>query len=97
MMTNKQIIEVVTAAENGAEIERRRLDGMGLWELMREGDYWNFGAYEFRIKPQPPKKIKLYGWWRTDTEEVRVSRFDCFERPCGWVRLPHLDCEVEES
>lgn len=94
MMTSAEIIAIVQAAENGAEIERRYI-GDDTWVLARPD--WNFADFYYRIKLQPKRKIKLYA-----TVDMRSGSLTLLKYSGDWredspfVRLPHLDCEVEE-
>lgn len=57
-MTTQEMIEVLTAFQNGEEIEYRCY-GCGFWEKC-EQPLWNFTAYKYRVKPEiTARKFKL--------------------------------------
>lgn len=57
-MTPKEMIEVLQHFVDGGEVEYRDDDGIWKHNIM---PVWNFGTYEYRIKPKP-----LEGWTNVD-------------------------------
>lgn len=54
-MTNKEIIEVVSAAEAGKTIQRQPLsfDGLEWQDCSPMGSAWDFSNFDYRVKPGP--------------------------------------------
>lgn len=57
-MSIDEMIAVLQAAKAGKELQRRIIPGMACaegpkWEPMREGDRWQFQAYDYRVAPEP--------------------------------------------
>lgn len=59
-MTNKQIIEVVQAAEAGKRIEYR-WKNCSTWAPFNDGWDWDFSRLEYRVAVEP-REFKLI-WW----------------------------------
>lgn len=91
MMTNKEIIAVVTAAENGAKIEVLHLEGE--WRLIVEPT-WNFGSYDYRVKPPAKRVVKSLAWRHQDSGEI-TWRFPKGFLSIDWQRFPAADFEGE--
>lgn len=100
-MTPSEIAKVVLAYENGAEIHARRT-GCGdlLAWIYTPSPTWNFAEFEYRIKPQAPKKIKVEAW--LDRRIGRVifiaegGRLPGARGSLGdFIRVPSLDLEGE--
>jgi hypothetical protein len=53
-MTNQEIIAVVQASEDGQLIEFRHInsDPAGPWMTYHGTACWNFGLYDYRVKPE---------------------------------------------
>jgi len=75
-MTPQEIISVVTAFRDGAEIEVK--SPLSKWSPI-EIPAWNFSDYQYRIKPKPPamETVKLLAYmngnqliWIKDTPEA---------------------------
>lgn len=63
MMTSKEILEVVAAAEAGKKIEWRSMRHSDLkWCLCTMSPMWNFASTNYRVAPNQKKKVKLYQW-----------------------------------
>lgn len=77
-MTNKQIIEVVQAAEAGKQIETR-LKGFNMWARndVNSAD-WDFQKYEYRVAVEP-REFKLI-WWPGE----ECTRGICINGRSGW-------------
>jgi hypothetical protein len=76
-MTDKEIIEVVAAHANGESIQLRYQRGP--WEDVRGTPSWNFGEFDYRIKPQPLiMYINIYpdniGYAHFTKDEAKESR-----------------------
>ena len=59
-MKDEEIIEVVQAHIDGAEIQHRNPGG-AMW--LDSAPEWHFGSYEYRAKPFEPEVGKLYFFW----------------------------------
>ena len=59
-MTNKQIIEVVRAADEGTRIEYR-WKNCSTWAPFEDGWDWDFTRLEYRVAVEP-REFKLV-WW----------------------------------
>lgn len=84
MKTLKEKIEVMQAALDGKEIEVNRDDGEG-WRssFMPQNHAWEWGNYDYRIKPEPMefhmnvfKSSTLLGNTREAMEEIGKSHAD---------------------
>lgn len=55
MMTNQEIIDVVTAAMNGKTILRkgRWVLGNPSWAVVSPSVEWDFVGYDYMVKPEP--------------------------------------------
>jgi hypothetical protein len=85
-MTDKEIIEVVTAHKDGKPIEGRHVTGTTDWSDCTIDPAWNFGDWDYRVKPEPPKPREWwfvknlgsdgaarYGWTRYDVKQIGVD------------------------
>lgn len=60
-MTNKQIIEVIQAAEKGKQIEVR-IKGFTVWIVVDvPEENWDFQKYEYRVA-RGPREFSLVKW-----------------------------------
>jgi len=77
-MTNKEIIEVVQAAEQGKQIEVR-LKGFTAWVAFDVAEEnWDFQKYEYRVAVEP-REFKLI-WWPGE----ECTRGTCINGRSGW-------------
>ena len=51
-MTDKQMIEIIQARMDGKDVESRPYGKKECWKLMKDSDTWEFGAREYRIRPE---------------------------------------------
>ena len=91
----ESMIEVLQAYKDGKKIEY--LSTMdGTWSSCIGEPLFNFDDYQYRIAPEPKKKVKLEAWlsstgqlmWWLDTSKVATWATD-------WIRVPSEDKEVE--
>lgn len=76
-MTNKQIIEVVQAAEAGKLIEYRGKNGSS-WAPLEDGWEWDFVNADYRVAREP-REFKLI-WWPGE----ECKRGICIDGRSGW-------------
>ena len=77
-MTNKQIIEVIQAAEAGKQIEVR-IKGFTAWVVFDvTEENWDFQKYEYRVAREP-REFKLI-WWPGED----CIRGICIDGHSGW-------------
>jgi hypothetical protein len=55
MMTDEQIIEVVTARKEGKNIQFRSFESKHLGWLRNDNPQWDFTAFEYRVIPESSK------------------------------------------
>lgn len=56
MMTIEEKIEVIKAFDEGREVEiYDEHYGNGKWRMKTNGDFWDFDANKYRVKPQPTR------------------------------------------
>lgn len=88
----ESMIEVLQAYQAGKKVEF--LNIVGVWETL-SNPAWDFCAYEYRIAPEPKKKVKLEAWlsptgqlmWWLDTSKVNAWSTD-------FIRVPSEDKEI---
>lgn len=92
----ESMIEVLQAYKDEKKIEYRSYKGKTWTE--NPFPLWNFSAYQYRIAPDPKKKVKLEAWimrgelrWFDDTSVVVKSTADKEYR----IRVPSEDKEIE--
>lgn len=85
----ESMIEVLQAYKDGKKIEF--FSDRGTWEPLTSPS-WDFSAYEYRIAPEPKKKVKY--WCFTDDESLFWIAEDK-PTPCHWIRVPSEDKEIE--
>ena len=90
MMTNKEILTVVTAAENGVEIEAQDIDGNF---YLIENPRWNFSKLMYRVKSPAKQIVKSLAWRRSDTGQVYWTNEP--QLASVWQRFPCADFEGE--
>ena len=90
----ESMIEVLQAYKDGKKIEY--LSTMdGTWSSCIGEPLFNFDDYQYRIAPEPKKKVKYMcfddtlelRWWREDKDKGQF--------PKEWTRVPSEDKEVE--
>lgn len=86
----ESMIEVLQAYNDGKKIEARQ--GNGPWLPLTSAPFWNFREYEYRIAPEPKKKVKY--WCFTDGDILIWSVKDS-PTPVHWIRVPSEDKEIE--
>jgi hypothetical protein len=77
-----------------AKMEGKRVEGLessGKWVEWR-GEGWNKNI-EYRIAPEPKKKVKLLAWF--DGMSLIYRAEACSLKAAGWKRMPNLDLEGE--
>ena len=87
----ESMIEVLQAYKDGKKIEF--LNIVGVWEKLTNPS-WDFRAYEYRIAPEPKKKMKLGAWLRPAGQLVwyDISKVNVFAD--DWIRVPSEDKEI---
>lgn len=85
----ESMIEVLQAYKEGKKIEYSYEFG----KTWRETDQpsWNFGTIEYRIAPEPKKKVKLEAWLTNDYLVWRKSESEVVPE---WIRVPSEDKEI---
>lgn len=96
-MTNKEIIAVVQAAEEGKVI-KRITNGpvvVGVWLIKKKDEVWRFDLFDYRVASNQPKKMveRVYTCWETREGHLSWSR-PLASVPPQWNRIPTLDKKV---
>jgi hypothetical protein len=106
MMTSDKMIEVIRAAQDGKQIQRR-VQGTTFWSTC-DPTHWNFGALDYRVKPEEatkPRMVKLYQYLcRAEDKTLFVHQRPMPMITTGYIggyevvqRLePHI-CEVDAA
>ena len=90
----ESMIEVLQAYKDGKKVEFRNATYYPEWTACDStGPAWNFYESEYRIAPEPKKKVKYMCF--DDTFELRWWREDKGQFPKEWTRVPSEDKEVE--
>ena len=53
-----------------------------------------FSGFEWRIKPDEPKKVKFLGWLGTSGELRQIRANESWPNQHGLIRIPELDREI---
>ena len=77
MKTTKEMIAIMHAYEDGEAIQRRVLNG-GIWTNVSSANpVWDWGYFDYRIRPAEPRKVMMQAWQRIDgthfAEEISKS------------------------
>lgn len=91
MMTIDQMIAVLTAAKNGAEIECCPI-GRSDWFDNPWG--WDFIHFRYRVKPPAKKIVKSLAWRHRYTGGLAYGE-PTLKRDANWQRFPCADFEGE--
>ena len=86
----ESMIEVLQAYKDGKKIEHRII-GSTQWSAI-DDPQWHFVGCEYRIAPEPKKKVKYMCF--DDTFELRWWREDKGQFPKEWTRVPSEDKEI---
>ena len=90
----ESMIEVLQAYKDGKKIEY--FSNMECkWLLCEVPPIWDFNTIEYRIAPEPKRKVKLEAWlsptgqlmWWLDTSKIDTWSTD-------WIRVPSEDKEI---
>ena len=89
----ESMIEVLQAYKDGKKVECSHNNGKS-WQVT-DFPLWNFKSVEYRIAPEPKKKVKLEAWlsptgqlmWWLDTSKVDTWSTD-------FIRVPSEDKEI---
>lgn len=73
-MTIAEKIKIMQAAIDGAEIEYMKLLPAGGSWYGNSAPAWNWGAYEYRIKPKAKRKLYL---WDVENNDVISGWYAC--------------------
>ncbi len=85
----ESMIEVLQAYQAGKKVEF--LNIVGVWETLQNPS-WDFRRYEYRIAPEPKKKVKLEAYIACD--ELRWFLHGTIAAK-HWTRFPSEDKEIE--
>ena len=87
----ESMIEVLQAYQAGKQIEF--LTRVGVWETI-EKPSWDFEEVEYRIAPEPKKKVKLEAWLSPTGQLMwyDMSKVNTWSTDC--IRVPSLDKEI---
>ena len=91
MMTNQEIIAIVTASMNGAEIECKAAYVIDSWDTLKHPN-WNFDHFIYRVKPPATKKVKSVAYRNCVSGEI-IWRNDGAGYGPSWQRFPTADLE----
>lgn len=77
MKTTEEMIAVMQSHADGEAIQRRVLDG-GIWtNVSSDSPAWDWGYFDYRVKPAEPKTVMMQTWQRIDgtlfAEEISKS------------------------
>ena len=84
----ESMIEVLQAYKDGKKIEF--LTRVGVWEHIEKPE-WNFNKFQYRIAPEPKKKVHYSCW--SDEGQLRWIA-DPAAVPADWIRVPSEDKEI---
>lgn len=89
----ESMIEVLQAFQAGKKIEYFSISA-NKW-VIEEPPAWNFDDYQYRIAPEPKKKVKLEAWLSPTGQLVwyDMSKVHTWSNNC--VRVPSEDKEIE--
>ena len=91
----ESMIEVLQAYQAGKKVEFRNAKHYPEWTACdATGPAWNFHESEYRIAPEPRKKVKLGAWLRPagQLEWYDISKVNVFAD--DWIRVPSEDKEI---
>ena len=89
----ESMIEVLQAYKDGKKVEARQ--GNGTWLSLTSAPFWNFRENEYRIAPEPKKKVKLEAWFGELKRLIWVEKGFYEKSPPFWTRVPSEDKEIE--
>lgn len=89
----ESMIEVLQAYQAGKRIEYR-CEGNIAWHEAGSPN-WNFDTIQYRIAPEPKKKVKLEAWFGENKRLIWVEKGFYEKSPPFWTRVPSEDKEVE--
>ena len=89
----ESMIEVLQAYKDGKKIEYR-IVGSTKWSAI-DNPQWHFVGCEYRIAPEPKKKVKLEAWLTPTGALVwyDMSKVNAWSTYC--IRVPSEDKEIE--
>lgn len=109
-MIDEEIIAVVTAHKEGKMIEYcYKAEGNGIWSNCPLSICWNFGVFNYRVKPEPHYRpfesaeevmeaIKVHGDWvvaiANDKWRHRIISYSCQRVITGYNYDEHSDGEL---
>lgn len=88
----ESMIEVLQAYKDGKEIEYSYDDG----KTWRETDQpaWNFDTIQYRIAPEPKKKVKLEAWLSPTGQLMWYDMSKVHTWSTDFIRVPSEDKEI---
>ena len=90
----ESMIEVLQAYKDGKKIEY--LSTMdGTWSSCIGEPLFNFDDYQYRIAPEPRKRMKLEAWLTTNGSLVWYDMSRVGTWSADFIRVPSEDKEVE--
>jgi len=79
MMTHDEMIAVIQAHRDGKTIQFRDRDSQGKWDDLHPVCFSaNFGTYDYRVKPEPPKPREF--WLIRSCDDVPFTAYSCRQR-----------------
>ena len=86
----ESMIEVLQALKDGKKIEFRT-EMRPEWRECKDTPVFNFESVEYRIAPEPKKKVKLEAWLA-----YNELRWVCHGTSTAkdWIRVPSEDKEI---
>ena len=86
----ESMIKVLQAYKDGKKIEYR-IVGNTQWSAT-DDPQWQFSNCEYRLAPEPKKKVKLEAWLACDELRWFLSGAKTDKQ---WTRVPSEDKEIE--
>lgn len=92
----ESMIEVLQAYKDGKKVEFRNATHYPEWTACDStGPAWNFYESEYRIAPEPRKKVKLEAWLMTNGQLTWYDMSKVYTWSTDFIRVPSEDKEIE--
>lgn len=90
----ESMIEVLQAYQAGKRIEFRTAMRPE-WRECKDTPVFNFESVEYRIAPEPKKKVKLEAWLSPTGQLMWYDMSKIVTWSTDWIRVPSEDKEIE--
>ena len=86
LTTTEQKIGIMQAYEDGEDIQYK-YQNQKIWHSLKSFPTWDWATCNYRIHPEPPKKVMMQMWRAVHWEELRACQINQPPRRVQWLKV----------